>query len=267
MQLFNKLRKLTAQRPGAVQDTDNAFDNSNRIIEAVVRHLRPLAGISGNTELHFWLDEAAGPILPMLIDNDDFRLALSAELYEQCLESFAKKPFVVHTEPMPEGLQRKFDVQNGLTMTLGPVPDSVRHESLTTVQSAWLRLIDGHGNALQPDMQLIPAQNKNRWKIGRGSEHIGSSSIRRNDYVVNDLDPEGSGGAVSRAHCDIIYRDGNFYIQACPGGCRLEGGAATKICRASSDRIEELHSSTLQRVLQPGDIIELGRSVMIRFEA
>lgn len=263
MSILSKLRNMLAAAPAA--DTDNAFDNSRRLIDAVVGHLRPLAGAGGSSELHFWLDDGADPTLPLLIDGESFRSAMCQELYEQRLEQFAVQPFVLHTDAQPEGLRLLYRVVNGVSMSVGPVPKVV-HEPKTTMQTARLSLVEGTGHALQPDLELVPGTDKKRWCIGRGREHLSSVSLRRNDYVVNDGEPEADGGAVSRAHCDIHYRNGAFYLQACPGGCRQEGGAATKVLPAGSDRIIELHSSTLQRQLTPGDIITLGNTVQLRFD-
>lgn len=274
MSIFNKLnipgrlRNILAAPPAAAAvaaDADNAFDNSRRIINAALHHLRPLAGAGGDTELHFWLEGNAAQQMQLLLEGDQFRNDFCQELFEQRLEQFTRRPFTVHDQTAPEGVRHLYTINESLKMTIGPLP-KVPVRPQTVMHRAWLRLVDGTGYALQPDMQLIPDEKKRRWCIGRGRNHMDSTSVRRNDYVVNDGAPEAPGGSVSRAHCDIHYRNGAFYLQACPGGCRAEGGAATKLVPADSDSIVELHSSTLQRQLRPGDIIALGNGVQLLFD-
>lgn len=240
-------------------DTDNAFDNSAMIIQRIITVLRPLAGGEGSEDLTLWVKED-NLVLQHLIKSKKFAQNLSLELLEARLDQFARGRLNIETGAVPEGLHAPTILPGQLFLSFGkefkPKPKGMT--------KAWLHLVEGTGNALQPDFELDAAQSK-LWHIGRGSMHKESQSIRRNAYVVNDGDPEANSGLVSHAHCDIVYNDGVFYLQACPGGCRNEGGSATKVLDHRTDRLTELHSCTIRRPLRPGDIIELSKAVQIQF--
>lgn len=68
---------------------------------------------------------------------------------------------------------------------------------------------------------------------------------------------------VSSAHADIVFKNGNYYLRAAVGGCRALGGSPTKIVR--NENVIEMRNTTLLYLLENGDILELGKNVLLLF--
>ncbi len=68
---------------------------------------------------------------------------------------------------------------------------------------------------------------------------------------------------VSSTHADIVFKNNRYYIKAAIGGCRAIGGSPTKVVR--DEKATELRDTTLLYPLEDGDIIELGKNVLLMF--
>lgn len=260
MSLFHKFKRLLEPTDSA----NNFYDNSRCLIDGIIAALRPMAGGDNADRLHLWLADEAPETLVLTVESGRFRELLITELYNQRHDSLANGAVEIHRGTAPEGTRLLPLPTDFLSLSLGPLP-SVKSaaQAPTAVR---LRLVEGTGRALRDTLDLKPGADRSSWNVGRGSDHRLADRLRHNDFVVNDGEPEADHGAVSRAHCTVSYRDGEYYIQANAGGCRLEGGAATKVVSAATGTVSELQCSRLQRRLHPGDIIELGKSVRIIFE-
>lgn len=224
--------------------------------------LHPLAGGEGTEDLTLWV-KADNLVLQHMVSSPKFAERLSMELLEARLDQFARGKLIIEAGAPPKGIQAPTILPGTLLLSFGKYVKPKAPE----LAKAWLHLVEGSGNALTPDLELDPGEETNKvWHIGRGLLHRGSQSVRRNAFVVNDGDPKGESGAVSHAHCDVVYQKGAFYLQACTGGCRAEGGSATKILENGTDKLTELHSTSLLYPLHPGDMIELSKTVLILFD-
>lgn len=109
---------------------------------------------------------------------------------------------------------------------------------------------------------------KDRFRIGRGRICRRSGSYRINDVIISEKPADQEilklNQHVSSSQADIVIKDGLFYLQAMPSGCRPLGGAPTKIIR--DQEAMELRDASSFHQLQNGDMIELGKSVLLLFE-
>lgn len=131
---------------------------------------------------------------------------------------------------------------------------------------ARIETVEGTGSTKQP-VYTLDSFNKNVYHIGRGTMSSKNGTYRKNDIVINDRDADQelqqNNNHVSSIHADIIVRDNRFYLKACPGGCRANGGSPTKIVR--DETTMELRDNTMLYPLEDGDMIELGKSVLLTF--
>lgn len=131
---------------------------------------------------------------------------------------------------------------------------------------ARITIIEDTGS-LAKTKYLLDSQKKTLYHIGRGPKTSKGGKYRVNDIVIKEDEKDEElrrrNAYVSSAHADIIYRDNKFYLQACVGGCRARGGSPTKIIRNEEPR--ELRDTSVTYPLQDGDVIELGKSVMLLF--
>ena len=121
--------------------------------------------------------------------------------------------------------------------------------------------------ALAAGSYCLDITQQTEWHIGRGASSRRAGVYRDNDIVVDDLaaDPEMRrlNALVSSSQADILYQEGRFWLRATRYGCRLTGGAPTKVLRKGKK--SELTSTDELFELRNGDLIELGRSVVLTF--
>jgi hypothetical protein len=132
---------------------------------------------------------------------------------------------------------------------------------------AVITVLKGHGSCKEKKY-ILCKDDKDIYHIGRGAiSNKPGSAYRVNDIIVEENNPDPAiqkmNNFVSSAQADIILDDGHFYLKAMPTGCRSSGGSATKIIR--DQKPMELRDSNINHPLQDGDIIELGKSVLLYF--
>lgn len=136
-------------------------------------------------------------------------------------------------------------------------------------EAAWnaeISIISNTGSLEKPFYTLFKEEGK-VFHVGRGQISRKNGTYRINDIVIRDNDSDETiqknNNCVSSAHCDIVVKDGIYYLSATKNGCRTEGGSATKIIR---DQIStEIRDVQTLSPLRDGDIIELGKTVMLKF--
>lgn len=131
---------------------------------------------------------------------------------------------------------------------------------------ATLSLIEGTGSLVKSSYILDPDKKK-VYHIGRGITSRKAGKYRVNDIVVKDNERDEElqqfNAHVSSAHADILFRNNKYYLKASVGGCRTTGGSPTKIVR--DEKEIELRDPSLIYPLQSGDMIELGKKVLLIF--
>ena len=132
---------------------------------------------------------------------------------------------------------------------------------------ARITIFRGKGSMKQAEYILDTAvDNKKVYCIGRGDISTKGGVFRDNDIVINEADPEPAiadlNKYVSSSHANIEVYDGGFYLKAMPGG--IANGNATKYIR--DGKVVKLETDSMSYPLKDGDLIELGRKVLLKFE-
>ena len=211
------------------------------------------------SSLEFW---TLNNVTYSLLKSDEFENRLREDFDNWNIRGMADCPIVVHLS-QPAASDNCIPICDGLVqyrITL-PADDSQQEQILKAVISA----VDGFGS-LESSVTLDP-QRSEPYHIGRGTFSQETGFFRKNDIVIrsDDNDPEQNdrNRHVSRAHADILFHSNQFCIKALPGGCRSEGGSPTKIIRNGA--ATELRDTKTLFCLKDGDMIELGKSVIIIF--
>lgn len=129
---------------------------------------------------------------------------------------------------------------------------------------ATLSIIEGTGSMIKPTYTL-DSDIKKVYHIGRGVTSRKGGKYRINDIVIKDKEADQEllqyNAHVSSTHADIVFKNNKYYIKAAIGGCRAIGGSPTKVVR--NENATELRDTTLLYPLEDGDIIELGKNVLL----
>lgn len=129
---------------------------------------------------------------------------------------------------------------------------------------ASVSIIEGTGSMMQPSY-VLDSERKKIFHIGRGVTSRKGGKYRVNDIVIKDKEADHGllecNAHVSSTHADIVFKNNKFYIKAAIGGCRAIGGSPTKLVR--DEKATELRDTNLLYPLEDGDIIELGKNVLL----
>ncbi|MDE6332631.1 MAG: hypothetical protein K2L80_08515, partial [Muribaculaceae bacterium] len=131
---------------------------------------------------------------------------------------------------------------------------------------ASVSIIEGTGSMMKQSY-ILDSDSKKIFHIGRGVTSRKGGKYRINDIVIKDKETDHEllecNAHVSSAHADIVFKNNKFYIKAAIGGCRATGGSPTKLVR--NEKATELRDTNLLYSLEDGDIIELGKSVLLAY--
>ena len=131
---------------------------------------------------------------------------------------------------------------------------------------ASVSIIEGTGSMMKPSY-VLDSDHKKIFHIGRGVTSRKGGKYRVNDIVIKDKEADHDllecNAYVSSTHADIVFKNNKFYIKAAIGGCRAIGGSPTKLVR--NEKETELRDTNLLYPLEDGDIIELGKNVLLVF--
>lgn len=129
---------------------------------------------------------------------------------------------------------------------------------------ASVSIIEGTGSMMKPSY-VLDSDRKKIFHIGRGVTSRKGGKYRVNDIVIKDKEADHDllecNAHVSSTHADIVFKNNKFYIKAAIGGCRAIGGSPTKLVR--DEKATELRDTNLLYPLEDGDIIELGKNVLL----
>ncbi len=125
-------------------------------------------------------------------------------------------------------------------------------------------IIEGTGSMMKP-YYILDSDCKKIYHIGRGVTSKKGGKYRMNDIVIKDKEADQEllqcNAHVSSSHADIVFKNNRFYLKAAIGGCRATGGSPTKIVR--DEKATELRDTAILYPLEDGDIIELGKNVLL----
>ncbi len=234
---------------------DNSVEAREHIIESITNELKPLRGRDEYRELEVYVLD---PKLRPLMQDEGFKQQLRLALDNCGLESLGSGNVkVTPSDPRQEGA---FPALNGALQLV------VRKEieELPTAKRLRLAVYGGMGSMAEAEY-VLDASQKQVFHIGRSRVVKQGGPPRVNDIIIRDDEPDEAllqaNRHVSRSHADIVYRDGRFYIKAMPGGCRAMGNAATKVYHG--EKVEELADTNTLKLLCDGDLIELGKEVIL----
>lgn len=171
-----------------------------------------------------------------------------------------------HGKPENEKNARKIDAG------LGSIAIYLQEQEVglekNVVKRANISVFGGKGSLLQEQYELssetLEKERRKYYNIGRGEyPDIEGGSYRQNHIAIDDNNNLEINKYVSRAHARIGYAENiGFYLQVEYGGSRLSGNR-TRIFRGE-DKIE-VENVEAKEPLQDGDLIELGKSVVLKF--
>lgn len=198
-----------------------------------------------------------------------FEEDLKRELTNAFLDKIGSKSLQVVFKPKSETDDCISLIENYVYYKWGKVEageDSMSKEIPYERVVASISIFDGFGSMIKHSYNL-DSDIRKIYHIGRGASSRNDGKYRINDIVINDREtnPEllQRNLHVSRAHADIIFKNNKYYLRAMVGGCRALGGSPTKIVRA--ENVTEIRNTTLLYPLEDGDILELGKNVLLMF--
>lgn len=233
-----------------------------RITAAIMEQLNSLFGLADIVYLNLWLE---GPHYELALNNNHYseqlRLALDNAHYTNvCIDG-------IHIGTKIPGQTRRIItlIEEHVWLTLTPqsinIPEDIAEGHTIATISAMSPSGGSQGassGALLAESYLLQADEQHVWHIGRGEIVDRPGKFRQNDIAIVPSERH-----VSSMQADISWREGKFYITPCPSGCSAMGGAPTKVLR--DGKTIDLLSPSVAVPLTDNDIIELGRTVKLRF--
>ncbi len=243
---------------------DNKDDSAPEIRASVVDNtrqmLKNLLGKDDFTGAVFYVDRSSlGLVLDKTFENQ-LRLMFENSGFSSLANGTLKIVSNKKAEPNAADVyKQKIFVELLTAKTTADVPS----------QKAKISVAFNHGSLKQSEYLIDPVSDgKTVYKIGRGEFTTKNGVPRQNDIVINDDEPNTTlanlNNYVSSSHANIELTNGRFYLHAMISG--FSSGNATKIIREGTPNPIKIETDKTLYPLQNGDIIELGRSVMLKFE-
>lgn len=265
----NKQKKKVEISKDESDDAENTAVHSTDSIERKHKLMRLVADVLANTykgqTCHFedkiltiWIQDS---LFFDLVNNDEFKEQLSSLLIDELDCAFAS--INISSEALPEG-QCFSEIAPRIYL-------QVEKKKVNT-KKAVISVVSDNGSLLQPeyvlDAEMLLASLLRGYNIGAGRQHLVEGYGFRENHIIIDDDVNSpqyeKNRYVSRAHARIIYSvEEGFLLYAERGGTRM-AGKRTRIIRGNNKI--ELDNVILPEPLQDGDIIELGKSVLLLFK-
>ncbi len=254
--------------------THNAIDRREQAVKAIVKSLKPAIGTSAEhlSRLQIWVVVPADEFDPMDYSwaDDVFKSDLRLALDNSLLANVGKKSLEVTFTPIDRLPTQKVTIfVNELYYSwqqTSPKPVEQTEKEKNSTAKAWISVIQGTGSLAVSPM-LLDSKNKNVFYIGRGVSTRKYGLLRVNDIVINEDETDPTlaeqNKHVSSAHADIVIHNNAFYLKAAKGGCRVMGGACTKVFR--NETVYEPRDVDSLFPLVNNDQIELGKHVTLLF--
>lgn len=226
--------------------------------------LAPFTGDDAMTGLTIWIDDQ----IVHIVESERFLTSLKAAFDSMRLRSLGSGEIkVVHGAPGPE--DEASPLSKGSLIPPGKIWFRLHRKGLSAVKStkAAVSVYQGIGS-LKEKEYLLDAQDKTVYRIGRGAvSRKPGAAYRVNDIIIEENNPNTAvqklNDYVSSSQADILLEDGAFFLRATPSGSRMSGGSPTKIIRDGNPI--ELRDPLSSYRLKDGDLIELGKSVLLLF--
>lgn len=262
--IFDSIHKMLSTTSPLDSDGRNHQDDVNIFIEkedniqkAIVRSLASYRGTAHTSRLS----------LKIFVCNHDLFIGLdlerNANQFKNNLEEKMETELGIAFKSIIVTKNRPDDPSK-CKLIKGTGFDDIYYTISETANYATISVLDGYGSLLNGTIRIEPDKTYN---IGRGKQtQTSAGMIRVNDIVIDD-DPcctaYERNKYVSRCHAHISK---GFLLYVDEGGTRLNKNR-TRIQREGFNEPIDLMSNTHTPVpLQNGDIIELGKNVMLRFK-
>lgn len=257
-------KETTTENP--VETTKPEEQNSDKVSApqiraAVIKNisalLKPLLGKDDFKGIALYATQS---IYAIALDKE-FENMLRIEFDNRGFKSLGNgKVEIYESKPTAEA----HDVYDNIIFAEILTKESISHYS---PRKARISIYHGKGSLKQDEYILdTAADNKKTYCIGRGDISTKGGVFRENDIVIDDAETNPAivdlNKYVSSSHANIEVLDGGFYLKAMPGG--IANGNATKYIR--DGKVFKLETDSMSYPLQDGDIIELGRTVLLKFE-
>lgn len=261
MGLFSRKNKTaeTGETLPSRDITDNPTDRTHQLIDNIVNAMR--RADKSCASFTVW---AVSDYYASIIGTSEFEHQLRTALDNADL-TICGGGSIIMRHAVPSDDDKPVDVMASkvFVTTVSKAADIQADTRVT----ARITVLEGTGTLEQPEY-LLDSDLKKNYHIGRGKAVRRSDSFRRNDIVIVDNEPDEILDAlnkhVSGSQADIVFCNSFFGLRAMKSGCRSEGGVATKILRENS--VTELTDSNRIHRLENGDMIELGKSVVLQFD-
>lgn len=270
-QLFDDVILFGSRKETAEQKFATAIDKRAYVINELLKRFRSSTGT--DTRLMENL------VIAVVRNDDDDDMAkydwigsrfvddLKRELTNAFLEKIGSKSLQIIFTPLSETDDCISLIDNRVYYKWG-IADASGIDRIKEIPyervTATLSIIEGTGSMMK-QAYILDSDHKKIYHIGRGVTSRKGGNYRVNDIVVKDKETDQElseyNGHVSSAHADIVFKNNRFYVKAATGGCRATGGSPTKIVR--DENATELRDTNLLFPLEEGDIIELGKSVLL----
>ncbi len=237
-------------------------DVEETIGSCLVKQMSKYIGGAGYPDLTLWIDDPIAAQLATRTFQDSLKKRL---LHSGCLPQSPKTVLTVRAGAPAGDLAAEVLSQKG-KLNPGKVFLTFQQE-VEPVSGKAVITISRTKGSLARNSYVIDPSAKSRYRIGRGETSSRPEySFRTNDIIIksdeSDTDIQDLNKRVSSAHADLVCKDGRFFLQVLPPGCAI-GGNSTRIIR--DQKPIELDQPSLSYPLLDGDLIELGRAVLLEF--
>lgn len=246
-------------------EASNAFQTENIVINGITNRLNSIyKGKQDSFDQKILVIWTTDNLLFTIINNEEFRAKLSTTLNEENGYEFAN--IKANLSNSSRDIQHCTKISEAIYI-------QIEENSIQTpiARKARIRALQENGSLLQPeyilDSDTLINTNQHFYNIGAGEfPDTRGQGHRKNHIAIDDRtdSPQYNNNKyVSRAHARIGFlpQEG-FCLYVETGGSRL-AGKRTRIFRG--EKIIEVENTIIPIPLQNGDLIELGKHVILCF--
>ncbi|MBP1617261.1 MAG: hypothetical protein H6Q14_1088 [Bacteroidetes bacterium] len=245
----------------SIAGEDNIIDVQANLLNAIAGYFKPYYGKQEFKEtIVIWVANEQ-QLLQAEVREKEFEEALRREFQNRQLEALVDAAILFETQTPPQN-GAWTEVTKGVFIEIRPL--EVR--TIQTATKAQISLVGGTGSLFKETV-LLDSTEQRIYNIGR-CEIVRDNGIHINHIAIRDNDNEqaSNNNCVSRKHARIVFKEGaGFCLQALTGGCRPLGGGSTKVFRNEIE-VSELRDISMLFPMRDGDLIELGKAVLLKFE-
>ena len=230
------------------ENQDNVVEGKQKLLNAICEFCRQFFGKTDFSDtVVVWVANSQ-PAFQSFVREKNIETELCAALQNKQLFAVSKAKFEFKTKNPPVELGLKA-ITEGIYVQL-VTPKKAEEQQKEVFTNAKISIADSKGSLAQSIYQINAAKQQT-FNIGRGTDY--------NNFVVIDDDNE-LNSCVSRQHAKIVFvAEKGFLLQSRTTNNRT-------IINRNFERFADLKDLNTKVLLQDGDVIELGKSVCLKFE-